>query len=115
MDCLASRTKWPSWSHDVDDVPGQVFQIVTTLESMMSEKEIAGFCDVLTDIGLVVAMAFREGAGQETNRPMVQEILLRLTMVLAEKDPLEHINISESERSALKKLARTMRYSKLGG
>lgn len=115
MDCLASRAKWPLWSHDVDTVPEQVFKIVTTLESMMSEKEIAGFCDVPTDTGIAVAMAFREGAGQETDRPIVQEILVRLTTVLAEKDPLDHINISDSERSALKKLARAMRYSKIGG
>ena len=115
MDCLASRAKWPSWSHGVDDVPNQSLRIVTTLESMMSEKELAGFCDVLTDIGLAVAMAFREGAEEEGERPIVREILSRLGTVLSEKDPLEHANISEGERAALKKLARSLRYSKLGG
>jgi hypothetical protein len=112
MDCLASRAKWPSWSQDVDQVPAQIGQIITTLESMLSEKELSGFCDVLTDIGIAVAMAFREGGEEAGERPLVREILARLGTVLSEKDPLDHINISESERSALKKITRAMRYSK---
>lgn len=115
MDCLASRSKWPSWSYAVDDVPSQIGQIITTLESMLSEKELRGFCDVLIDVGLAVAMAFREGGEEQGERPIVREILTRIGTALTEKDPLEHINISEEERGALKKLARSMRYSKLEG
>lgn len=114
MDCLAARAQWPSWSHDVHDVPLQVGQIIGTLEAMLSEKELRGFCDVLIDVGLAVAMAFREG-GEEAERPIVREILARIGTALTEKDPLDHVNVSESERAALKKLARAMRYSKLEG
>ena len=116
MDCLAARAKWPSWSHKVDEVPSQISHIVTMLETMLSEKELRGFFDVLIDIGLAVAMAFREGSGEEEGeRPLVREILARIGTALTEQDPLSHINISESERSALKKLTRAMRYSKLEG
>jgi hypothetical protein len=59
-------------------------------------------------------MAFREAAdsGNE-NRPIVREILARIGAVLSEKDPLDHINISGRERAALKKIACSLRYSRL--
>lgn len=115
MDCLASRAKWPSWSQAVEEVPSQTSRVITTLESMLSEKELRGFCDVLTDVGIAVAMAFREGGDTAGDKPIVREILSRIGTALGEKDPLDHINISESERSALKKLARALRYTKLEG
>jgi hypothetical protein len=43
----------------------------------------------------------------------VQEILSRLGGILSEKNPLDHINISDSEREAMKKLAHSLRYSRL--
>lgn len=113
MDCLAMRGKWPGWSQDVESVPAQSSRMMTLLEPMMSEKELSGFCEVLGDIALAVAMAFREEGAFEQERPIVQEILTRLGSILAEKDPLDHINISASERAALKQLAHALRYSKL--
>jgi hypothetical protein len=114
MDCLAMRGKWPVWSQDAESVPAQVDRAMRILQPMMSEKELAGFCEVLGDTALAVAMAFREAAdsGNE-NRPIVREILARLGGILAEKDPLDHINISGRERAALKKLAHSLRYSRL--
>jgi hypothetical protein len=114
MDCLAMRGKWPVWSQDAESVPAQLDRAMRLLQPMMSEKELAGFCEVLGDIALAVAMAFREAAdsGNE-NRPIVREILARIGAVLSEKDPLDHINISGRERAALKKIACSLRYSRL--
>jgi hypothetical protein len=117
MDCLAMRGKWPGWSQEVESVPAQSDRAMALLQPMMSEKELSGFCEVLGDIALAVAMAFREDAGADgedrKGRPIVQEILARLVGILSEKNPLDHINISDSERAALKKLARSLRYSRL--
>lgn len=114
MDCLSMRGKWPGWSQDIASVPAQSVRAMTLLQPMMSEKELSGFCEVLDDIALVVAMAFcEETRGGDKERPIVREILARLGGILSEKDPLDHINISANERAALKKLSRSMRYSRL--
>jgi hypothetical protein len=114
-ECLQSRSQWPSLSQSVDGVPLEADRMIRMLGPMFIPEELNQFKDVLMDIALSVAMAFREDddGNQEQDRPIVREILSRLGSILSEKDPLDHINISESERRAITMLARAIQYTKL--
>ncbi len=114
-ECLQARGQWPSLSNGVDKVPDQAKAMVRTLSAMLMPDELEQFCALLMDIAFAVAMAFRENdrpvSSQE--KPILREILSRLGGILAEKHPLDHINISESERAALRSLADMLEYKRL--
>ena len=106
MECLRARAKWPGWSHDIETVPEKAKQVMAILDPMFSEKELNGFREVMVDIALAVAMAFREERGQQV-RP---SFLSRL--VGSKKDPLSHMNISAAEKKALTKLCKGLGYTR---
>lgn len=113
MECLKHRSAWPSLSHNINGVPDQLSEMLKTLSAFLDESERGLFLDVLMDIGIAVAMAFREsGEGAEPHRPLVRELLGRLSGALIHKNPLDHINISDTERAALLRLADATGYSK---
>jgi hypothetical protein len=115
MDCLQARAKWPGWSHTIETVPAQAERVMEILDPMFSEKEMNGFREVLIDIALAVAMAFREAsekASASGRSSLIKEIITRLTGK-AKKDPLSHMNISAVEKVALGKLCKAIKYTRL--
>jgi hypothetical protein len=117
LESLHARQQWPAWSKDIGLVPSECARMMALLESNFFPEELALFKDVLMDIAIAVAMAFREEAGQGSNeppkKPALRELLSRLARAMSEKEPLSHINVSESERKAILALARHIGYTRL--
>ena len=116
MESLRARDRWPSWSHNIEQVPSEAQRITGLLENFFTEKTLRDFKEVLMEIALAVAMAFRETdeASASNGRARITalgELLARLLKV-GQGDPLGHINISANERAALRRLADAMNYQK---
>lgn len=115
MECLQARGKWPSWSHNIDTVPDEARRTIDTLSPMFSDKEMNGFKEVIVDIALAVAMAFREvseGLSSASRPSVIKNIMDRLTG-RGKADPLAHMNISPAEKVALGKLCKAIGYTRL--
>ena len=120
MEALQRRSEWPSWAQDMIAVPQQAEHIGGVLSSMIFEQELESFREVLVDIAMSVAMAFREngaskpGEGLESRPGGLREFIVRIIGASSRPDPLEHINISDKEKEALLRLADSLHYTKLG-
>lgn len=118
METLRGRSAWPTWSHTVEIVPVQVRAIMSTLKPLLTEEELTAFQGVLLDIALEVATAFQEASEDAQpedlarRQPVVHGILSRMMGLPTKGDPLEHINISISEKHALRELMAAMDYTK---
>lgn len=118
MESLRARNLWPAWSQSMDRVPEEARHITDMLETHFDERGLRAFKEVLVEIALSVAMAFREGAGDEKPRAAKPPRLSAIGYVLfrlmgktsAGGDPLGHMNISRSERAALNRLCKAMHF-----
>lgn len=116
MDTLQARSNWPSWSKDIDAVPAEGVAMMKILKPLLMPDELHAFKTVLMDIAMTVAMAFRENAQQEDGGarplPVVRDILSRMMHMGPAVDPMDHINISDDEKSALRALFAAMDYQR---
>lgn len=117
METLRDRAQWPSWSQGIETVPREAQEAVRLLERNFSDKEVHDFKEILIDIALSVAMAFREGAAEREPPPFsvfdsLRKTILRLVGGSGKRDPFAHMNISASEKTALMRLCRGLGYQK---
>lgn len=110
MESLRARPVWPSWSGSIERVPEQAAHIVKIMETQSDSRALRDFKDVMVEIALSVAMAFREG-GNDADAPRLSvfgEFLAKLFG--GGQSTLGHGNISKSERAALGRLCKAMNY-----
>lgn len=117
MECLHDRGQWPVWSKNIEQVPEESGRIIRLLAPMFPDKDLNDFKEVLIDIALAVAMAFREdendGRDAAEHGGGVRGILSRLTGAYKHADPLEHINVSANEKAAILRLIQSLQYARL--
>jgi len=119
METLQRRAQWPEWSNAITSVPeDDAHRVIYILDRVVPPKEVSAFKDVMVEIALAVAMAFRE-VESDPKTPATRKVkkaswLAKLQMLWNGEDdisdPLEHINISDIERAALFRLCRAMDY-----
>ncbi len=114
MDSLCARDRWPAWSQNIENVPQESARIVKLLTPIFNDSELNEFKEVLVEIALAVAMAFRE-TGPEM-QPMPDQLgftdlLRRIIGAHPTEDPLSHVNISATEKSALLGLCASLSYT----
>jgi hypothetical protein len=115
LECLQGRGEWPHWAKDVEKVPVDAQNAIALLSPILLEKDISDFKELLVDIALAVAMAFREHAeGPEKAEGSTQSLLARLTGWRKRPAPLDHVNISADEKAALLRLCGALGYDGLG-
>lgn len=110
MDCLNHRADWPSYAKEIDKVPADVERVTGILTPMFLPKELLGFKEVMVEVALAVAMAFREHAPVKDEKFSLKDFLSKLSAT-RKTDPLEHINISVHEREALRRVCGAMNYT----
>lgn len=109
LESMRQRSNWPQWSQKIEDVPKEAQQMMAILKPLFLEKQLSSFREVLVDIAMSVAMAFREeqGANMGGNKPSIFNELLGF-LSRAPADPLAHMNISIHERAALSRLCKAI-------
>ena len=115
MESLQQRGEWPLWSQRLERVPEEADRIVRRLQTVFSEKELYAFKEVLVDIALAVAMAFREtGPQEDAKQPMHHVVRDALGRLVGKKsiDPLYHTHISRDEREALARLCVALHFTR---
>lgn len=114
MESLRVRHLWPNWSQGIESVPEEARHITDLLEMHFDDRALRAFKEVLVDIALAVAMAFREDGDTVSTAPRLSgfgEFLGRfIGTVSGKKDPLAHTNISKNERIALARLCKAMNH-----
>jgi hypothetical protein len=113
MNCLKHRTDWPSYAKNIDKVPDDIARIMGILTPMFLPKELACFKEVMVEVAIAVAMAFREHAPQSQEKFSLKDFVSKLSGP-RKNDPLEHINISTHEREALRRICGAMNYNFTG-
>lgn len=118
MDCMLDRGQWASWSKQIDTVPQEAARTVQLLKPMLKDKDLVAFKEVLIEIALAVAMAFREEEIERKDVPPVgaghvSHILARLTKAEKHSKPLDHINVSANEKAAILRLMDSLQHTRL--
>lgn len=115
MESLRARELWPSWSQEMDNVPEQARHISDMLEMHFDQRALRAFKEVLVEIAMAVAMAFRETAPDDRFKPprfsALGDMLFNLVGGKGKSSALSHMNISKNERAALMRLCKAMNYS----
>ena len=113
---VGSKTKWRLWNADLDKVPEQCEHIVDLLSPLVDQQsDILSVKETLLDIGVAVAMAFRE-ADDDVDQATIDtgffgKLRQGLSAILpkAESDArFEHLNISKAERAVLAKITKVL-------
>lgn len=115
MESLRARHLWPTWSQGIEAVPEEARHITDLLEMHFDDRALRAFKEVLVDIALAVAMAFREDDGNASSGPRLSgfgEFLGRFigSVTGRKSDPLAHMNVSKNERIALARLCKAMNH-----
>ena len=113
MESLRARDVWPSWSQGIERVPDEARPIFTLLEPQFDSRALRAFKEVLVEIALSVAMAFREGnedAQRGGGLSSIGEWFSRMLGGGKSSSSMGHSNISKSERVALARLCKAMNY-----
>lgn len=112
---VARRDRWNDWRRDVDSVPRECRRAIEILAERMDGRDVSSFKRNLMDIATTVALAYREMDRMDV--PMLFEVYgrwlagkvaaaVRGTRALTVG---EIMNISRTERTALKELAEVLR------
>ncbi len=114
MESLRARALWPTWSQNIESVPEQARFITDMMEPEFDERAVRAFKEVLVEIAMAVAMAFREDKDDARDaKPaafsMLTNMLGRL-MGTSNAGAFSHMNISKNERIALSRLCKAMNY-----
>lgn len=114
MDCLCARDRWPAWSQDIEELPVQAAESIRLMGAHFPPDELEQFKEVLIEIALAVAMAFRESTPDAENAPGTSaftDMLRRIMHRPPAEDPLGHENISAGEKVALHALCGALSYT----
>jgi hypothetical protein len=108
---LARKDEWPKWTDRVDAVPDECDRVMKALATRVPLREVESFKHNLIDIGVAVAMAYREGI---TEPPEDAGAIANLVFSMKSffgilfggfKTATADENISAAEHRALVKLA----------
>ncbi len=114
MDCLRARGHWPAWSKGIDALPVQASESIALLAPYFPPEDLEQFKEVLVEIALAVAMAFREVTPEDEAAPGSSgftDMLRRIIHRPPAEDPLDHENISAGEKTALHALCGALSYT----
>ncbi len=114
MDCLCARGHWPAWSKGIDALPAQASESIALLAPYFPPEDLEQFKEVLVEIALAVAMAFREVTPEDEAAPGSSgftDMLRRIIHRPPAEDPLDHENISAGEKTALHALCGALSYT----
>lgn len=118
---LARQDKWDSWGANLDAVPEQCGQAIDMVVGTLDKKMVVAFKNNLFEIGLTVAMAYRETAHGSFFSNLIDDFLLLIEQYKAYffKRQTRHIdeilNVSKAEREALEKLKEHLRFGTVEG
>lgn len=112
IETVANKEHWPKWSNKLEDVPDECAHASDLLVGLVEQpSDLMSVKETLIDIGVAVAMAFREsGNSYPSENPIGEAIknmrnsLGRFIPALQVDDRFMHLNISKAERAALIRL-----------
>ncbi len=116
MQTLAERTKWPLWSQQIDALPAEAASTMAVLKDKFSEAQVNSFREVIVDIALAVAMAFREVSEESaaaSQQSLLSSVLSHFTGLNRREESPYSRNISSAEKAALVKLCTALGYTKI--
>jgi hypothetical protein len=111
---LARKNEWSTWTSGIENVPDECLQVMKALELKVSLKEVESFKHNLLDIGIAVAMAYRETSGGVPNgASSIGRLIYNMKNFFSIlfggfKTATADENISRAEHQALVKLAGVM-------
>ena len=113
---VARKDLWPEWEKDTDNVLEECTRAVEIVSSQLDEKYTTAFKSNLMEIGMTVALAFREF---HKGQPLAEKLKVymryyrqRLLAMMRKEQILsldEYLNISSTEHQALMELAEALR------
>ncbi len=109
IETVANKEQWSSWGRKLEDVPDECAHAADLLVGLVEQQsDLMSVKETLIDIGVAVAMAFREsGNTYPTESPLseaiknVRNALGRYIPSLRVDERFMHLNISKAERAAL--------------
>jgi hypothetical protein len=113
IETVAHKDQWASWNKNIEDVPDECTHAADLLVGLVEQQgDLMSVKETLVDIGVAVAMAFRESgnSGYPGESPVadavksMRNVLARFIPSLRVDDRFTHLNISRTERGALIKL-----------
>ncbi|MEM6781252.1 MAG: hypothetical protein AAF569_05265, partial [Pseudomonadota bacterium] len=113
IETVARKEEWLQWGKNLDDVPDECLHAADLLIGLVDQaSDVMSVKETLIDIGVAVAMAFREAGntGYPTESPLgeaiksIRNALAQFIPSLRVDDRFQHLNISKAERLALIKL-----------
>jgi hypothetical protein len=118
---LARKDKWGGWGENLDAVPEQCGQAIDMVVNTLDKKMVAAFKNNLFEVGLTVAMAYREEPHGSFFSNLIDDFFLLVEQYKAMffKREARHIdeilNVSKAEREALERLKEHLRLGQVEG
>lgn len=116
---VSHRGNWESWGENIDEVPAECTRAVDMLAEILDRKELTSFKFTMMEIANAVAMAYREADDQPGLGFRLQIysriVMNKLQAILTGRQTRtleELMNISESERAAIDRLAQALELGK---
>jgi len=116
MDSLACREQWLLWARELESLPSSLVHIIDVLSNVIDNEDLNQFKEVLIDVALCVAMAFKECDQKETEASSQISVRQLIAKWMGDKKSgrsLEHANISSQEKEALQIIMVSMGYKGL--
>lgn len=112
IETVARKADWPKWEKNLSAVPEECEKVTDLLIGVVEQSgDLMSVKETLIDIGVAVAMAFRESGNEYPEENMITETvksmrnsLARFIPSLAVDNRFTHLNISKAERAALLRL-----------
>jgi hypothetical protein len=112
---VARPERWTEWESATDSVPNECAEALEIIAEKLPGPDVESFRHNLMEIGMAVALAYREFDGTQSFSGRVKTYLRyyrqRLLSALQNRQALsfdEYLNISRTEHSALSALSRTL-------
>lgn len=110
---LQQRDQWSTWTKNIENLPAECEQAMTLLATRVPLKEVETFKRNLLDIGLAVAMAYRESDHVEGAEGALGNLIYSMKeffkiLLGGFRTATADENISVAEHKALVRLATTM-------
>lgn len=103
---LQNKIHWSEWQSNIDDVPQECSDIIEYLRDRLDARNLNAFKSNLLEIGISVAMAYRETEAEKGFLQKMRECLTFHSAKTANNNS-QFLNISDSEKNAINKLADT--------
>ena len=101
---LQNKINWHDWQADIEKVPQECSDIAGYLQDRLDARSLAAFKNNLIEIGITVAMAYRE-VSEKTSFLVKLRNCLSFHSTKAPNVDNKYLNISPSEKAAINMLA----------